>query len=391
MPYYRRNLYVLSATIFLASLSWNQIIPFLAPFLKDLGAERELLGWVGVVFALQNGASMLAQPFWGKLGDYYGRKPMVIRAGICLAGIYVGMSFCQAPWQLAALRFLNGALTGFIPGSFALIATNTPQQLAPRAVATAQSASAAGLLLGPAIGGILADLVGYRASMQIAGGAVLAATALVWWLVQEPNKPLPETRTSLAQDFVTAIRSPVMSSLMLLSMLAWAFGSAISPVLALYVHAISSVSDRTVGIVYALPAAAFVLTARRWTSLGERFGFQRMILAGLTGTALGTLLLPLASGVWAFGAIYFLTGIWLAALGPSGGAITCTLVDQGFRGRAYGMQQAAGTFAALITPLIATRAWTVFGMRSVFVLVGCVFLIGTVVFRFTLRRWDVSG
>ena len=101
MPYYRRNLYVLSVTVLLASLSWQQIIAFLPKFLKEIGGEgRHFELWVGVIFASQSLAAIVMQPFWGKLGDNFGRKTMIIRAGLCLAGVYYGMILCQAPWQL---------------------------------------------------------------------------------------------------------------------------------------------------------------------------------------------------------------------------------------------------------------------------------------------------
>ncbi len=240
MPYYRRNLYILSVTIFLAAVSWNQIIPFLPLFLKQLGVKHNLLQWTAWVFAAQATAEIIFQPLWGKVADMYGRKPMVIRAGICLSGVYFGMSVCNAPWQLAMLRFMNGALTGFIPGSMALIATNTPRDDAPRSVAMAQTAANAGLIVGPAIGGWLAYAAGYRGSMVIAGSAVLISTVLVWLLIQEPNKPKPGEKTSLLQDFVIAFRSPVQSTLAVVLVFAAMLGAAISPYLTLYLHELSS-------------------------------------------------------------------------------------------------------------------------------------------------------
>lgn len=389
MPYYRRNTYVLSFTVFLAAVSWNQIMPFLPLFLKGMGVKAGMLPyWIGIVFAAQSLASMLAQPFWGKLGDSYGRKPMIIRAGLCLAGIYFGMSLCHTPWQLAVLRFLNGALTGFIPGSYALIATNTPEEYAPRSVATAQAAANAGLIVGPAFGGFLAGLVGYEGSMRIAGVAVIVSTLLVWILVNEPNKVQPIEKTSLMQDFRTSVRSPIQSSLMFAVMLAWIYGAAIGPYLTLHLTKLNAGNpDWLIGTVYALPAVAFVLTARSWTSLGEQWGYERSIIIGLVGGAVGAVALAFARGIWSFGVLYFVTGVWLAAMAPSVSAITCTKVDESFRGRAYGLQQSAGTFGALIAPLVAAKVAASLGIEAIFVLNAAVLLIGAAVFRAMLARW----
>ncbi|MGB9619645.1 MAG: MFS transporter, partial [Armatimonadota bacterium] len=291
-------------------------------------------------------------------------------------------------WQLALLRFLNGALTGFIPGSYALIATNTPEEIAPQYVATAQAASNAGLVAGPALGGFLASIMGYRGSMQIAGAAVLLSTLVVLWFVEERNRVQPEQSTSLLNDFRTALSSPVQVSILFAVMLSWVFGSAISPYLTLHLNWLSGESPEWVaGLIFALPAVAFVLTARRWTGLGERWGYERSILIGLIGAGLGSLVLAFVRGIWTFAAVYLVTGIFLSALSPSVSGLTISRVDESFRGRAYGIQQSAGTLGGLLAPLAAARIGAAFGIPSIFVFVGVVFLAGCAVFKVLVGRW----
>lgn len=389
MPYYRRNLYILSTTIFLAAVSWNQVVPFLPRFLKEIGAGHDVLRWSGIIFSVQAVASIITQPMWGKIGDRYGRKPMIIRAGIFLTCIYFGMSFCQTPLQLAVFRFLNGALTGFIPGSMTLIATNTPEEHAPRSVATSQAAANAGLIVGPAIGGLLAHLVGYRGSMRVSGAAVLLSTIAVWLLVKEHNKVSKIDKTSLIDDFATSVRSPVMLSLMFAVLIQAVFGSSITPILTLYLAQLDGqMPDWLVGVIFSLPALAFLLTAHFWTSFGERKGFEKGILIGLIGGALGAMALAVARNMWAFASLYFIVGLWLAAISPSTAALTCRRVDESFRGRAYGMQQSSSTMGAFLAPLAATHLAKVCGMHTIFVFVGVVFLLGSLVFYLMVRRWQ---
>ncbi len=231
----------LSTTVFLASLSWNQVLPFLSLFLeKDLHAGRHVHMWLAIALTCQYGASLIGIPFWGKLGDSHGRKPMIIRAGICLAAVYFGMSFCRTPWQLALARLLNGALTGFMPGSFALIATNTPKEYAPRYIAVMEAAQSLGVIFGPALGWELGAIFGYRLSMQVSGTVVLLALVIVWLLVQEPNKVSLTERTTLFQDLVASVRSPILLSTMFAMMLCWGYGAAIAPYLALHLRSISA-------------------------------------------------------------------------------------------------------------------------------------------------------
>ena len=388
MPYYRRNIYILCVSIFLATMSWNQVVPFLPKFLQQIGAGRHLNLWIGVVFAVQSVAAMIMMPLWGKIGDTYGRKPMIIRAGLCLAGVYFGMSLCHAPWQLVLCRFLNGALTGFIPGSMALIATNTPEQEAPRCIATAQTASNVGLIIGPMVGAVLAMRFGYRGSMVVSGTAVLVSTLLVWLLVAEPNKVSVVEKTSLIQDFGIALRSRVQRSIMFVVMLSWIYGAAISPYLILHLESLGKgTPDWLPAAIFALPAAAFVLAAYRWTTVGEWWGYDRTILVGLVGGGMGALALFFVRDIRLFGAIYFTTGICTATLGPSIAAITCTRVEESFRGRAYGIQQSAGTLGGLFSPLVAGLIATHWDRAAIFAFVGSMFLLGGVVFKGMARYW----
>lgn len=382
MPYYQRNLLILSATIFLAAVSWNQVMPFLPLFIAEMGVHDDhLLRWVGTVFALQAGASIFAMPFWGKMADKYGRKPMTIRAGFCLVLIYMAMSFCQTPVQLAVLRFLNGALTGFIPSSMALIATNTPQDRAPRAIAISQAASSLGLIVGPFIGGLLAVAAGYRGSMRISGMVVLVSTLLVWWLVKEPNKADGAEPTTLMQDLSVSLRSRVLSSIMLIVLVYGIYIHAIAPMLAIHLTEMDGGAPVWLtGAIFSLPSLAMVLTAVLWTVFGERRGNEKAILIGMTGAAACGIVLAFVNSIWVFAAVFFAAGVFLAAISPCTGAMICTRVPGSFRGRAYGIQQSATMIGALVAPLAAMRIGEQFGLASVFAFVGIVAILGSAAF-----------
>jgi DHA1 family multidrug resistance protein-like MFS transporter len=375
--------------VFLAALSWSQIMPFLPLFLKEIGAGGNILAWVGLVYAAQSVPNIISQPFWGKMGDKYGQKPMVVRAGICLAAIYFATSISRRPWELTFYRFLNGVLTGFIPSSFALIAVNSPQALAPRFIASAQMASAAGQILGPTVGGLLAAVVGYRGCFRLSGAAVLLSTILVWSMVKEPNKAIQTEKTSLAQDFAVAIHSPVLTPVMLTIMFHSMFFCAIGAILALHLDTMNGGAPPWVtGLIFALPALAFVLTVRMWTNFGEHHGYERAIYMGFIGGALCGLLLFFARSLYVFAALYFAAGLFMSAVSPSLAAIIVIRVDESFRGRAYGLQFAAGTAGASLAPPAATFIGHLYGIPSVFIFSGIVILVGLVVVRSLISRWE---
>jgi DHA1 family multidrug resistance protein-like MFS transporter len=372
MPYYRRNLIVLSATIFLAAVSWNQIVPFLPLYLKELGVhENGILTWTGIVFSIQCLASIVAMPYWGKMGDRYGRKKMIIRAGLCLAGIYYGMSLCQAPWQLALMRFLNGALTGFIPGSMALISTNTPALFAAKYVTTAQTASAAGQIIGPALGGILAAAVGYRGSMMVSGTAVLICVFIVILVVKEPNKPEDVKQTSLLEDFAFSIKNPVVASLMAATFLSGYFINSVLPFLSLHLRTLSPhIKDWQSGTVFAFPAVALMLSAQAWRTVGKRFGYYKMAFYGMAGVILSCFILALCKTMISFCTVFLISGVFLAGISVCTAAATCEDVAPDFRGRAFGMQISSSVLGAFFAPLVAGWIGTVLGVEAAIALTG---------------------
>jgi DHA1 family multidrug resistance protein-like MFS transporter len=389
MVYYQRNLLVLSLTAFLAACSWNQIVPFLPLFIKDLGVEGGLAFWSGVVLAAQTIATIVMTPYWGKLADKYGRKLMIIRAGICLALIYLGMSYCQTLWQLLLLRVLNGVLTGFIPSSITLVATNTPKTASARYVALIQSAVAFGMIAGPSVGSILANWVGYRGSMLVSFYVVAVAVLLVYLLVDERQKVAPDAQsTSLWQDFGRAFHQPALVTAMASDMTNGFVMMASQPILILYLQQLTGAqANLFTGPIFSLPGLAVVLTNYYWCRIGERLSFQRVILIGLAGLGILTFLQGLAGNVWLFAGCYFGAGLFSAAVSPNTAGLVATKVAPDFQGRAFAIQQSSRNLGSFIAPLLAGSVGSFFPFQWVFIIVGAISLATLLVIRIQMCSW----
>jgi DHA1 family multidrug resistance protein-like MFS transporter len=388
MIYYKRNLLVLSVTTFLASAGWTQIMPFLPLFIKDLGVHDHLAFWSGMVMASQTIATIVMMPFWGKIADKYGRKLMIIRAGICLSLIYLGMSLCQSLWQLLVLRVLNGVLTGFVPSSMTLVATNSPQSESARNVSLLQSTVAFGTIAGPTIGSVVAGVVGYRGSMVVSFLAVGFAVSLVAWLVEERQKASPKEKTSLWQDFRLAFHMPVLLTAMLADMVAGLVTMSSQPILILHLqNMVGKAADTFCGPIFSLPGLAVVLTNYSWCRIGEKKSFQKIVLLGLTGMGLVNLAQGFAGNVWLFAGLYFLGGVFAAAVSPNTAALVATKVDSSFQGRAFAIQQSSRNFGSLVAPLLAGVIGTYFDFHWLFIIIGSSAVIGMFLIRLQVRTW----
>ena len=264
------DFYFLGSCVFPASRS----VPSFIPSRPRGDNTSEHMGW-GCCRGQQCDGGFF-QPFWGRMADRYGRKPMMIRAGIFLGLIYYATGLSTAAWHVALCRLLNGALTGFVPGAVALAATNTPRHLSARYVASLHTANAAGTIIGPAIGGMLAEAFGFRGALRASGTIVLLCTLLVLILVEEKEKKRTRPTTTLWEDTVKTLTHPVLLVVMITVAFTAFTTSGIQPMLALYLNRLGDDSPKWLsGIIFSLPGIAFVLTAGLWTRLGERKGLYR--------------------------------------------------------------------------------------------------------------------
>lgn len=344
--------------------------------------EDRISQWSGLVFSIHFLAGILMMPFWGKVADRVGRKLMTVRAGLSLAVIYFLTGLSTQAWHVVVLRFLNGALSGMIPMSIALIATNTPRELARRYVALLQTAHASGTILGPTIGGVLASLFGVREAFYVSGTAVFVSTLLILALVVEHNKPEPGAeRTSLLADFRMALVMPMLLVSMFLSFMASLGSVGIQPVLALHAETLLvSPEPWLTGLFFSLPGLAFVLTATFWVRQLERRGYRPVALSAMLGTGFFAVAAGLVHQVYLFVLLFFLMALFLGALRPVSAAIISTDVDPAFHGRAFGMQQSAFTMGGLLGPMISGTVASSWGTALGLVAVGVLFLLSSLVF-----------
>lgn len=370
--------------MFLVSASWTQVIPFLPLFLSQLGVTEGLNVWSGVVVSAHFVSSMFMLPVWGKLADRFGRKPMIIRAGLSLSVIYIVTSFATQAWHVALLRFLNGALTGFIPMSIALVGTNTPPQYATRYVASLQTSSAAGSIIGPVIGGTLAGLFGVKGGLVASGVLVFISTMLALIMVEERHQPVAEEeKTSIVSDVRTAIASPVMWVVLFISMIGQGASTSVQPVLVLHIETMLGAHGQPLltGLIMALPGIAFMLSATRWVQLMDRFPVQRLITVAFLGTGVMYVISGAMHSLWLFAPVFFVAGVFVAAFRPIGAAMVTSRVDPDFRGRAFALQTSASTIGALFGPIIAGVIADFYGRNAVFIAIGALLVMSPLVLR----------
>src|SRR5699024_6290386 len=141
--------------------------------------------WSGLIFGVTFVTAFIFSPIWGKIGDKYGRKNILIISVTGLGLSVLLMGFATSVFQLFMLRLFMGIFTGFIPMSQAFISTQTPKETAGKILGTLQTASVTGTLMGPLFGGMIADYIGYGATFKMVSITVFLSAIIVTFGIKE--------------------------------------------------------------------------------------------------------------------------------------------------------------------------------------------------------------
>ncbi len=363
------------------------VVPFLPLYLLQLGVHQFVETWSGLLYSISFFGGAISAPYWGALADRYGRKPMIIRAGFVLFATYSLTAFVHNPYELLAIRLAQGLLSGYIPNSIALIGTNTPEDRVGFALSMVSSSAAAGGILGPLLGGALANWFGNRFAFASAGGLVFIATMLaLFWVKEEKFVPV-QTRASIFSMFREASHNRPLLTALSLNMFTSFSIMTIEPVITLYIAELNHSSTNASlisGIVFSLAGIANVLFAPLWGRTSDRIGFRKVLLVGLSGGTIWTLMQLPFENVYAFSAIRFFYGAFFCAVYPAINGLIVKSSDQSFRGRAFGLNQTANQVGNMAGPLVGGLVASMTSIHGVFWVTGVLLMIVTgLTFRFT--------
>ncbi|PKR85158.1 MFS transporter [Heyndrickxia camelliae] len=373
MTYWKRNLWILWVGAFFTSASYSMVIPFLPLFLLQIGVQEHTEVWSGILFSAAFFAGAIASPYWGRLSDRYGRKPMIIRAGIALFVIYTLTAFVTNPYELLLLRIMQGLLSGYIPGAIALIGTNTPNDKVGYALAMISTATASGGVVGPLLGGGIAEIAGNRFAFASAGILVFLSTMLVIFWVKEKNFTPNKSKGSVLMDIKEAAANRTFMIVMFMTVITSCSLMTIEPVLPLYIVKLGGAAENAsfiAGVVFSLPGIASVIFGPFWGKFADKVGFRKVLIIGLLGGAIGTFAQMIFGHIWGFSIVRFMFGIFFCAVFPAINGLVVRSTREDFRGRAFGLNQTANQIGGMIGPMIGGFIGGIFPIQTVFFVTG---------------------
>ncbi len=295
---WKRNLYIAWIGCFLTGAAFSLIMPFLPLYVEMLGVTdpHALNMWSGAVFSITFLFSAIASPFWGALADRRGRKIMLLRSALGMAIVMTLMGLAQNIVQFLILRALLGLLGGFVPNANALIATQVPRDKSGWALGTLSTGAVGGALIGPLIGGLLADHYGLRLVFFITALVLFICFIITFIFVEERFKPVQKKdMLSARQVFASLTKPRLVLSLFVTTMIIQVATGSIAPILTLYVRELAGNIQNLAfvsGMIAAVPGMAALLSAPRLGRLGDKIGPERILICMLAVSVL--LLIPMA-------------------------------------------------------------------------------------------------
>ncbi|MGI8825445.1 MAG: MFS transporter [Chloroflexota bacterium] len=375
-------------------------LPFIPLYLQhNLGVHG--LGptalWAGLIGFGPSIPATIFGPFWGRLADRIGYRFMLLRAMLCASLLIAAMGLAPTPAILLVLRMIQGALTGTVFSSQALVAATLPEEETGRGMGLLQMSVYVGATFGPIGGGAVASAFGYRTAFVAAGVLLAVATVVVAIFVREPQRRMSHNKASreARPSMLSVLAVPSFLAAALLTLIVQVAATSLLPVVPLYVqqllHTQQDVARQT-GWLLAMSGVAAALGSYWAGRMEKQIGLRPLLLTSIVASA--ALLAPQAL-VHSFLAFLILRSVSACAFGALFGLVGTLAAKSSPRaakGAAFGLLGAASSLGFGSGPLLGGVLVAFLGIRPLFVLAaGLLALILPVLWLSTsMARWVQS-
>lgn len=391
MEMWKKNLAVCWFGMFVTGIGMSQIAPIMPLYIKHLGVVNaaSISELSGITFGITYIISAIFSPIWGNAADKFGRKPMLLRASLGMAIVIACMGLAPNVYVLIGLRVLQGAITGYSTACTTLIATQTDKEHAGYALGTLSTASIAGSLIGPTVGGLIEEMFGIKLVFFITGLLLFIAfiTTLLFVkeaFIREDKKPLSarEIWDSVPQKSLTIVLS-VTFFVMTLALY------TIEPIVTVYVTQLSKSTSHIAlisGLVFSASGLANIVAAPYLGKLSDKVGAHKVMLASLI--AAGLIYIPQAfvKDSLQLMCLRFLLGLTLGGLNPSVNTLVKRITPASITGRIFGFTVSAGYLGVFGGSVLGGEIAARFGINYVFFITSALMLLNAVWVYFKVYR-----
>ncbi len=363
----------LLSVMFINLLGFGIIVPLLPFYGKSFHAPA----WqVALIFSAYAIGAFFGEPFWGRLSDTVGRKPILISTvtGNCLC--YLALAFAPNIYIAFVVRLLGGMAAGNGAVIQGYIADVTPPEQRTGKMSLLGAAYNIGFIVGPALGGLLAHPsaghAGFRIPLLIASSlSAICVVGLLLFLKESRTHQRIGHKPSRWAVMANAATNPVIARLMLVTFLAGCAFNGIESVFGLWTQARFDWGPQQVGGAFAVTGIVAAVCQIAITGpLSKRYGEARVLAFGMALTALCASLQPFSQGPLTIVTLLAISAFGQSVAWPNVSALLSRNVDWEHQGQYLGLNNAVGALARLVGPSIAALTFSNIGVDAPFFSAG---------------------
>ena len=389
---WKRTVYISLVCVFCTAFGVSQLAPILPLYFHDLGVQtpEAMSLWSGLATGATYIIVCLAAPFWGRVADKKGRKITLIRSSFGMALCNVLIAFQTTPEGVVLIRLVQGLVSGFYSASITLIASESPIERTGWALGLLASANLAGSLIGPLLGGYIADTVGIRNDFIIVGALMGLAGVLATIFIHENYVPQPNPEKLSIRKLKEQI--PEFNSIVALCVASFIYAICImslQPVISVYIKGIVPSDTENLafiaGAVFSAMGIAQLMSSSPLGKLVDKIGPRKVLVVSLI--YVGILNIPQAyvSDVYQLAIIRFLQGFGLGGMLPALNTYLSSKTPREFTGQVFSYNQSCLFFGYFLGSVGGASLMAWLGFTTLFWVSGGLFIISALWIGFKLK------